>query len=126
MEQSNLNETLQAIDADIAEKRQAIKRGEALQRLMKNQDFIDVILNGYIEEEARKLFAILTDPTGGSHYSAEKIRLMLEAIRHFKGYVGTDAYKGTVMIEAERAPLNIAGEEDYRKQVTAEAEDGDY
>ena len=126
MEQSNLNETLQAIDAVIADKRQAIKRGEALQRLMKNQDFIDVILNGYIEEEARKLFAILTDPTGGSPYSAEKIHLMLEAISHFKGYVGTDTYKGTVMIEAEQAPLDIANEEDYRKQVTAEAEDGDY
>jgi hypothetical protein len=30
------------------------------------------------------------------------------------------------MIEAKQAPLDIAREEDYRKQVTAEAEDGDY
>lgn len=125
MDTSNLNETLQAIDAVIANKRKAIKRGEALKRLMKNQDFIDVILDGYIEAEARKLFSILTDPSGDSPYTAERIDLMLEAIRHFKGYVGTDTYKGTVMIEAENAPLEIAREEDYRKQVTAEADNGD-
>ena len=126
MDQSNLNETLKAIDAVIAEKQKAIKLGEALTRLKKNQDFIDVILNGYFDVEAKKLFAILTDPTGTSPYSAEKVHLMLEAISHFKGYVGTDTYKGTIMINAEQAPLDIAREEDYRKQVTAEADNGDY
>lgn len=126
MVETNLNEELKAIDAAIAERRKAIKLGEALQRLLKNQDFIDVILEGYIENEARKLFAILTDPSGKSPYSAEKIHLMLEAISHFKGYVGTDDYEGTVMMEARRAPQDIAREEDYRKQVTAEADNGDY
>jgi hypothetical protein len=126
MVETNLNETLKAIDAVIAERREAIKLGEALNRLMKNQDFIDVILEGYINKEAKKLFAILTDPSGKSPYSAEKIHLMLEAISHFKGYVGTDDFEGTIMMEARRAPQDIAREEDYRKQVTANADNGDY
>ena len=126
MDTSTLNETLRAIDAVIADKRQAIERGKMLTRLKNNPDFVELFLNGYIEDEAKKLFAILTDPTGASPYSAEKIHLMLEAISHFKGYVGTDDYKGTIMIEAEQAPLDIAREEDYRKQVTAEADNGDY
>jgi len=126
MVETNLNETLKAIDAVIAERREAIKLGEALNRLMKNQDFIDVILEGYINKEAKKLFAILTDPSGKSPYSAEKIHLMLEAISHFKGYVGTDDFEGTIMMEARRAPQDIAREEDYRKQVTADADNGDY
>ena len=116
---ANLSETLEAIDNVISEKRLAIKRGEQLKRLMKNPDFIDVILNGYIDVEAKKLFKILTDPTGASEFSPERITLGLEAISHFKGYVGTEDYPGTVMIEAKEAPLVIAREEDYRKQVTA-------
>jgi len=123
MEQSTLNETLEAIDAVIAKKKAAIKRGERLARLMKNEDFIDVILDGYIETEARKLFTILTNPSGESPYSPEEIQLKLEAISHFKGYVGTEDYLGTVMMEAKKAPLEIAREEDYRKQVTADAEE---
>jgi len=118
-ESSNLKETLEAIDAAIATSNAAIKRGEKLKRLMKNPDFIDVILEGYIEVEAKKLFKILTDPTGASPLSDEEIHLGLGAISRFKGYVGTDNYEGTVEIDANRAPDEILREETYRKQVTA-------
>jgi hypothetical protein len=96
-----------------------------LKRLKKNQDFIDVILNRYIDVEAKKLFEILTDPTGATPYTAEQIHLKLESISHLKGFIGTDNYEGAIEINARRAPLDIAREEDYRKEVTAAA-DGEY
>ena len=118
---SELNITLKRIDDYIETQEQAIKRGKALERLIKNQDFIDVILEGYIEVEARKLFKILTDPTGASEYTNEQIHLKLAAISHFKEYVGTDDFKGTIKIEALMAPAKIAGELQERVNVTAEA-----
>ena len=124
---SNLKETLEAIDAVIAKKKEAIKAGEALKRLMNNPDFKLVILEGYVEAEANKLFKILTDPSGASPYTDDQIKLKLEAISHFKGYVGTEDFPGTVKIEAEQAPLEILREENYRKEVTAMyAESGEY
>jgi len=117
---SNLKETLKAIDAVIAEKKTAIKLGEALERLMNNADFKTVILENYIEAEASKLFKILTDPSGASPYTTEQIHLKLEAISHFKGYVGTADYAGTIEVEAKQAPLDIIIEENYRKEVTAD------
>ena len=126
MDSSNLTEALKAIDAVIARQRTAIERGEALERLKNNVDFQTIILDGYIETEAEKLFAILTDPSGASPYTAEQIHLKLEAISHFKGFIGTDDFKGTIEIEAENAPGIIMLEENYRKEVTANyAEDGE-
>lgn len=116
---SNLKETLEAIDAVIADKKEVIKVGEALKRLMNNPDFKLVILDGYIEAEADKLFKILTDPSGSSPYTDDEIKLKLAAISHFKGYVGTEDFPGTVKIAAEQAPLDILREENYRKEITA-------
>lgn len=126
MDQSNLKEDLAKIDSFIAERRICIRQGEALKRLKKNPDFINVILEGYIEAEATRLFKILTDPSGASPYSPEQIQLKLAAISHFKEYIGIDTFKGIVEIEAERAPLDIIREEDERKRITAEfAESGE-
>lgn len=117
---SILQETLKSIDSYIAEKQEAIKRGEALERLKSNPDFQAVIVEGYIETEAKKLFDILTDPTGASPYSAETIQLKLEAISHFKSYVGTRDYPGTVKMDATRAPGEIQRELAERARTTAE------
>ena len=112
---SNLKETLQRIDTVISEKRSAIETGKKLEALMATQNFIDVILEGFIETEAKKLFDVMVDPTGASPYSNEEIQLMLAGISTFKRYLAN------VKLEAENAPLDIQIEEDYRTQVTSEA-----
>ena len=119
MDMSNLEETLSAIDKYIAEQQKAIDDGKALERLLNNKDFKAIILDGYIEAEAKKLFSILTDPTGASPYTQEEILLKLEVISHFKSYIGTDDYLGTVRIKATAAPDNIFREEQERARVTA-------
>lgn len=117
---SNLKDTLKRIDEYIGTQREAITKGEALERLMKNPDFKLVILDGYFEAETKKLFNLLVDPTGASPYTNDQINLKLAGISDFKGYVGTDDYVGTVATEAFNAPSNIDREEDERKRVTAE------
>ena len=119
MDTSNLKETLDKIDEVILRKKEAINRGEKLKRLMANSDFNYVILEGYKNVEAERLFKILTDPTGSSPISPEAVQMKLASISDFKGYVGTDDYLGTVMIEAMQAPDEILREEAYRKEVTA-------
>ncbi len=119
MEQSNLTETLERIDAVIAEKKAAIKLGEDLKFLKSNPQFQRVIMDGYIDTEAKKLFDILVDPSGVSVYSAETIQLKLEAISHLKGYIGTPGFTGAIEIEASNAPMEIYREEEYRKEVTS-------
>jgi hypothetical protein len=67
----------------------------------------------------------LTDPSGITPYTAEETQLKLAAISHFKGYVGTDSFIGTVMRDAQDAPSRILSEEKYRNEVTEEFAKGD-
>ena len=119
-EESNLNETLKAIQLAITEREANIERGEKLKRLKENPDFQDVILKGYIEDVSKELFKVLTDPSGASPYSMETIYLKLGSISDLKAYIGTEEFKGTVQVKAEQAPLEIEREQDYRKELTAQ------
>ena len=120
MDISNLNIELERIDTYLESQNKAIRLGESLARLKKNQDFIDVIQNYYLNDVATKLFTILTSPSDRASLTDEVIQRKLDAIRHLKEHIGTPDFKGTIEIDSENAPLAIAREEDYRKAVTAE------
>lgn len=120
MDSSNLQETLDKIDSAILAYEKDLEAGVKLKRLLANPDFQDLILDGYFNTESKKLFDILTDPSGASCYSSEQIHLMLSGISHFKGYIGTDAFEGTIQQDARRAPDAIATERAYRLEVTRE------
>ena len=116
---STLKEELNKIDTVLEEYDTDIKLGEMLTRLKANPDFQAVIMNGYIDSEARKLFNILTDPTGATPYTVAQTNLRLEAISHFKGFVGTEDYPGTIMMNAITADSKIELNRAHRKEVTA-------
>ena len=120
MDISNLNIELERIDTYIESQREIMRRGEKLSRLKKNQDFVDVIQDYYLNDVATKLFAILTNPSSGAEFTDEEIHRKLDAIKHLKEHIGTPDYKGTIEIDSDNAPQAIAREEDYRKAVTAE------
>lgn len=123
---TNLTDTLKQIDSYIAEKKFDIAQGEKLKRLMKDSDFLDVIINGYFESEAQKLFNILTNPGIDTVYTKDEITHRLAGISHFREYVGTEGKPGTLEIAASAAPSLIAREEDERARVTAVyADDGE-
>jgi len=116
----NLRETLEAIEKYIAEQQEIIKRGEDLKSLMKDERFKRVILDGYFETESKKLFDTLTNPYSTNAIDIEDTKVILAGINNFKRFVGTPGNKGTLLMEAEQAPFNIAREEDERARITAE------
>lgn len=116
---SELTETLSAIDKSIAEYEAKVARGEALARMKETSDYKLVFEEGYIDAEANRLFEMLTAVPAIRRETMEVMKDKLEAIRHFKEYVGTDTYPGIVMSEANSAEDNINREKNYRLEVTA-------
>lgn len=57
MSQSDIRE----VEVTIEQARKQIKLGEALQRLMNNQDFKDIVLEQYLREEAVRLVHLKAD-----------------------------------------------------------------
>lgn len=120
MDPSILHDTLEEIEASITKSELAVKRGEYLKELKNSKAFQSVFIEGYIDTESKKLFKILTDPSGASPYSDEEIHLKLAVISQFKSYIGTEDYQGTVEQEAMYGVEEIQREQDYRKMITAE------
>lgn len=116
---SNLTVELHAIDTAIEREEDKIKRGEALERLMNNEDFKAVILDGYLDAESKRVFELLTQVPVPRHEMLQGFSERLDAIRYIKEYIGTSTYPGMVRREAESAPSIIAEQEDYRKEITA-------
>jgi hypothetical protein len=113
MAETNLKTELADIDSRIATLRKNIELGEALQKLHENEDFKNVILEGYMDDEAERIFKVLVDPSHNLKRDImENLMDKLMAIRSIKQYFGT------ILINAAMAPEEIANEEKYRKEVT--------
>ena len=57
----NQQQQLDAIQVSIDKAKHAIELGAALERLLKNKDFIKVFKKGYMEDEAQRLVVLKTD-----------------------------------------------------------------
>jgi len=117
MANANLKEELQKIDESIERHEAAIKRSEDLESLKTDPRFINVIVNGYTEAEAKRLFSMLTAVPATRRETLETTHDKLEAIRHMKEYLGTATYPGIVAREAENAPDSIAADRIYRVEL---------
>jgi CheY-like chemotaxis protein len=113
MAETNLKTELADIDSRVETLKKNIELGEALQKLHENEDFKKVILDGYMEDEAERIFKVLVDPSHNLKRDImENLMDKLMAIRSIKQYFGT------ILINAAMAPEEIANEEKYRKEVT--------
>jgi len=113
VEQTNLQVELADIDARIKTLNDNIKAGKDLEEMHEDPRFINVILEGYLEAEAKRIFGVLTDP---SHHLKrdvmENLMDKLTSTRNIKQYFGT------VLMNASMAPEELVTEESYRKEVT--------
>jgi len=107
-----LKEKLAEVDARIDELNDNIELGKALERLHENEDFQKVILEGYLDKEADRLFGVLVEPSTLKRDVMENIQDKLTAIRNVKQYFGT------TLQNAAMAPDQIAEEQAFRKEVT--------
>ncbi len=113
VEQTNLQVELADIDARIKTLNDNVQLGKDLEKLHEDKRFENVILKGYLEAEAERIFGVLTDP---SHHLKrdvmENLMDKLTSTRNIKQYFGT------VLMNAAMAPEEIITEEGYRKEVT--------
>ena len=109
---SNLTKQLTLVDERIDALKLNIEKAEAVERLEKNEDFQMIILDGYLDAEAKRLFEVLVEPSTLKRDVMENIHDKLNSIRNLKQYFGVLGQNATM------APDSINEEETYRKQVT--------
>ena len=114
---TNLVSEIEEIDKDISEKQKIANRYKALERLMVNQDFIDVILNGYLKENAEKVFAQLTLPSSYRTISKDECEEVLSAVRSLNKYIGVDNFVGDLYYDGTKAIEDIKSLNEYKKQI---------
>lgn len=97
-EELNIDEQIARIDASIEAHKVNVARAEALERLMKTEDFQLVMIDGYLETEANRVFNLLISPRVTKPEEKESYLSQLETIKNVNRYLGDDDYKGTVAI----------------------------
>lgn len=106
-EELNIDEQLEQVDMQIAEQEYHIKRAEALARLKENPDFQLVMIEGYLQLEADRVFNLLVHPLTVKPDDRDSYLSQLDTIKNVSRYLGTDQYKGTVNILAINAKKAI-------------------
>jgi len=90
------NETIQSIERNIKQAKEAIEFGNALTRLRGNKDFKTVILTGYFEKEAVRLVHLKADPNMQSMDMQRAIMASIDAIGALTQYFTTVAFKASL------------------------------
>ena len=111
-EEISMQEKLEEVDARIDELKGHVEMAEAVKRLEENEDFQKVIIGGYLDNEAHRLFGVLVEPSTLKRDVMENIVDKLSSIRNLKQYFGT------IGQNAHMAPEQIEEEQAYRKGVT--------
>jgi hypothetical protein len=112
--EDNFKKQLAEIDDRIVQLKNDIQLGEDLESLHKDERFQRVILHGYFEVEAERIFGMLVNPSGFKRDQLENLMDKMSAIRNYKQFFAT------LLINANMAPEQIEDEEGFRKQVTAD------
>ncbi len=115
MAEANLQDELKQIDESIEELEQVKQFSEDLASLHEDERFQRVILQGYLETEAERLFKNLTTPMNMKRDMIENMMDKLGSIRDLKQYFGTQ------LLEADGIDEKITAERVYRKEVTERA-----
>ncbi len=110
--QDDIKQELLETDEKISEKKAQIELAEAIERLHENEDFKLVVLDGYLEIEAERIFALLTTPMGWKRELNENLMDKLGSIRDLKEFIGVK------LRESIMAPEELTELEQYRKDIT--------
>ena len=98
-----IDEQIEIIDKDLEVLDWNIKRGEALDKLMQMEEFHLVMVEGYLEIEAKRVFNLLTHPLTIKPDDKNNYLSQLDTIKNLSRYLGSSDYKGIVKISAANA-----------------------
>ena len=106
---------IEAIEREVRNAQTIIKFADALRRLKKNKDFIDVVLNGYFKEDAIRLVHLKARPDMQSEESQKLVISQIDAIGAFSAYMNTAFHKEQMakktMEDIEYARDNLSDDE---------------
>lgn len=106
-EKLNIDEQIEAIDADMEQQKWYVARAEALERLKQTEDFQLVVSEGLIEVEADRVYSLLVHPLTVKPEDKESYLSQLDTIKNLGRYFGTPEYAGTVAIQGSNAKMAI-------------------
>lgn len=93
----NASDVIENIDVSIEHAQKYVNKMNSVLTLSKNRDFIDVIEKGYFEEEASRLVLLKADPNLQKPEDQASILRSIDAIGHFRQYLGTVINLGRMM-----------------------------
>lgn len=108
------NTAIQEIELNIVRAKEIVAKGDALERLMKNQDFKAVVQRGYFEAEAIRLVHLKSDPQFQTPDRQQSIVSQMDAIG------ALNQYFEVVFRQADMARKAIASDEETRDELLAE------
>jgi len=111
--QEDIKQELLETDEKISEKKAQIQLAEDIEALHEDERFQRVVLTGYLDVEAERIFALLTTPMGWKRELNENLMDKLGSIRDLKEWFGIK------LRESIMAPDELAELEAHRKDVTA-------
>ena len=112
------DESIQEIEFSIQQAKEVVAYGEALERLLRNKDFQQVIDQGYLTDEARRLTLLLADPNLDEKQHAS-VQRSLQAIGEFHQFIQVRR----AFVEEMRKHLEMAQEELEAAHAEGEGED---
>lgn len=103
----NINEDIikeiNDLDLEISKNQKTIQRYNALKRLMQNEDFINVIINGFVKERSQDVLEQLILPSNKRTRDKQSCDSVLESIAMLNEYIGVEGMNGDLHYEAIRA-----------------------
>jgi len=100
---------IEEIELNLAEAKTIVNRGDALERLLANPDFKEIVLDGYLEKEAVRLVHLKADHSAQDAESQAAIVRQMDAIGSLTQYfnmVRQQAYMAQKAMEADEASLD--------------------
>ena len=108
------SDNIENIELSINVAKQYVDRMNSIYTLSKNKDFKDVIETGYFENEASRLVLLKADPTMQKPEDQAAILRSIDAIGHFRQYLGNVIQVGRMM---EKSMMD---DQDTRNELLAE------
>ena len=111
---------IHTVEVEINEAREWLKRDEALKRLLDNPDFQEVILEGYLKEEAVRLVSLKADPN--FFFQGEQQMAYLDMLE--TGIGALHQYFNLVRQKAEQGRISLDASEETLEQLRQQAMEG--
>ncbi len=110
----NLQQEIQKSNEHVEELKKSIEIGKAIANLQSNEDFKLVFLDGYFDDEEKRIASVLFNPIGLKRDALENIMDQAAAIRNLKAYIQTK------ITEASFAPDQIKDEEEFQRELRSQ------